>query len=219
MYASNEYTPGSGRELLSESFFQVDDVVQIARDLLGKVLLTQFDGQLCRARIVETEAYRAPDDQASHARNHTRTPRTEIMYARGGHVYVYLCYGIHHLFNVVTGPEDTAHAVLIRGIEPLANTAVMLNRRGMEKVGPQLTAGPGVLSKAMGIRTIHTGLFLPNPASPIKIESDGYLLNPDQIGVSTRVGIAYAGEWALQPWRFFIRANPFVSKAKGINAL
>ena len=99
---------------LPPEFYQTTDVVQIARDLLGKVLVTHFDGQYTAGRITETEAYRAPDDRACHAWNNRLTPRTRVMFEPGGTAYVYLCYGIHHLFNVVTAPAVMAHAVLIR---------------------------------------------------------------------------------------------------------
>ena len=215
MTDSPKYSSDSDRMLLPESFYLDADVLQIAQKLLGKVIVTNIAGIKCSARIVETEAYRAPEDQASHAKNHTRTSRTEIMYARGGHIYVYLCYGIHHLFNIVTGPKDVPHAVLIRAVEPLENTDIMLQRRKLKVVRPQLSAGPGVLSKALGIRTYHNGLYLHHPHSPIRIEECKMPLPKSCIQSSTRVGIDYSGDWALKPWRYFIKDNPYVSKAKG----
>lgn len=200
---------------MPESFFLDDDVVVQARRLLGKVIVTDIGGYRCRARIVETEAYRAPDDRACHAWNNRRTARTETMFARGGHAYVYLCYGIHHLFNVVTGPEDMAHAVLVRGVEPLENTAIMLKRRRHQKVTPQLTAGPGVLSQALGITTRLSGIFMPEADAPVQLADDGYRLAADDIRIGTRVGVASAGDDALRPWRFSIRGNPWVSPRLG----
>jgi len=210
-----KYQTDSGQNLLPESFFLDEDVVGHARRLLGKVMVTNIDGHICRARIVETEAYRAPDDQACHAANNRRTPRTEVMFARGGHAYVYLCYGIHHLFNVVTGPEGMAHAVLIRGVEPLDNTAVMLERRQFTQLKPQLTAGPGVLAKAMGITTRLSGVFMPAVDAPVWLEDDGYLLKKNDIRIGTRVGIASAGNDAFRPWRFSISGNRWVSPRLG----
>jgi DNA-3-methyladenine glycosylase len=124
---------------LPADFYLRTDVVQIARELLGKVLVTAFDGHRTAARISETEAYRAPDDRASHAFGNRRTARTEVMFQPGGRAYIYLCYGIHHLFNVVTAPADVAHAVLVRAAEPLEGEAIMRERRGwppLEKARP-----------------------------------------------------------------------------------
>lgn len=215
MSEPNKYHSDSGQVPLPESFFLDPDVVAQAKRLLGKVIVTDIGGQLCRARIVETEAYRAPDDRACHAWNNRRTPRTEAMFARGGHAYVYLCYGIHHLFNVVTGPEDMAHAVLIRGVEPLENASLMLARRGLGAVRPQLTAGPGVLSQAMGITTQLSGIFMPEPDAPIRLEDDGFQLAEQDIRTGTRVGVASAGEDAFRPWRFSIRGSRWVSPRLG----
>lgn len=215
MSYSDEYTTDSGSHRLPESFFQSTDVVAVAKQLLGKVVVTHINEGLTKGRIVETEAYRAPDDRACHAWNNRRTKRTETMFARGGTAYVYLCYGIHHLFNVVTGPEETAHAVLIRGIEPLYNLDLMLSRRNMEQLRPQLSGGPGVLSKALGITTDLDGTYMPGIRSPLWLEDDGYTLAPDDLVTGTRVGVDYAGEWAYAPWRFSIRANRFVSRGKG----
>ncbi len=201
---------------LSRSFFIRTDVVHIAQELLGKVLVTDFGEGQSSGVIVETEAYRAPEDQASHAANNRRTRRTETMYAPGGHCYIYLIYGMHHLFNVVTGPVDTAHAVLIRAIQPLENVALMMHRRGMTTVKTQLSAGPGVLSKALGLSTDMDAIDMLQVDSSIWLEDRGYLIHQDQIKIGTRVGVAYAGEDALLPWRFSIKDNPWVSRGKGV---
>ncbi len=199
---------------LIDDFYRREDVVQIARELLGKVLVTAFDGRRTAGKIVETEAYRAPEDKASHAYNFRRTNRTEIMYAPGGTAYVYLIYGMHHLFNVVTNVEGMPHAVLIRAIEPVENVALMLERRNWRKAKPQLTAGPGVLSKALGITIEHTGLSLTSGDSPIWIEDQGILIENKNIIASPRVGIGYAEEWADTPWRFRVPDSEWTSKAK-----
>lgn len=204
-----EYPP------LDRSFYTGPDVVGIAQSLLGKVLISHFDQQICAARIVETEAYRAPDDQACHAANNRRTPRTETMFKEGGHAYVYLIYGLHHLFNVVTNQAESAHAVLIRALAPLSGISTMLERRGFSTIKTQLTAGPGVLSKAMGIHIEHDGMDLCAKESPIKIVADGVRITPKDIQTGTRVGVGYAGKDALRPWRFSIRDHAWVSKAKG----
>lgn len=199
---------------LEKEFYLRDDVVQVAKDLLGKFLITEFDGQRTVGKIVETEAYRAPEDKASHAYGYRRTPRTEVMYATGGTAYVYLIYGMYHLFNVVTNEKDIPHAVLIRAIEPIENTELMLLRRSMEALKPQLTAGPGVLSIAMGIITNHSGINLLEQDSLIRIEDRGTRVEAQEIIASPRVGVASSQEWAPIPWRFRIKDSKWTSKAK-----
>lgn len=195
--------------ILPQSFYQSTDVVTLAQQLLGKVIVTNIDGIQSSGIITETEAYKAPEDKASHAYNNRRTKRTEIMFGSAGRAYVYLCYGIHHLFNVVTGPEDHAHAVLIRAIEPLDNIEAIMERRRINGLKPQLTAGPGVLSKALGINTNHTGTILFDPKSPIQIW-DGE--TPTDIVHSKRIGIDYAEEWKDKLWRFYIKDSQWISK-------
>jgi DNA-3-methyladenine glycosylase len=189
-----------------------ENVVAVAKALLGKVLVTQTGGVTTSGIITETEAYAGVTDKASHAWGGRRTARTAVMYARGGTAYVYLCYGIHHLFNVVTNVVDVPHAVLIRAIEPLDGIEEMLRRRGKQNVTPALTAGPGSLSIAMGIKTLHTGVSLDGPE--ITIEDRSIVISPDDIAATPRIGVAYAKEDALLPYRFHIRNNLFVSKGK-----
>lgn len=197
-------------------FYRRSDVVQVSRDLLGTYLVTRFDGQLTAGRIVETEAYRGPDDKACHAWNNRFTPRTRVMYEPGGVAYIYRCYGIHHLFNVVSAGQGEAHAVLIRAIEPVDNIELMLARRGLDAVKRQLTAGPGALSQALGITTDFSGISLMDPGSPIWIEDRGESVPEAAIGVSARIGVESAGESALWPWRFFVRESAWVSgKVRG----
>ncbi len=196
--------------ILPASFYMREDVVQIAKDLLGKVLVTEFDGCHTAGMITETEAYAGAGDKASHAWNSRRTRRTEVMYRPGGVAYVYLCYGIHHLFNVVTNVEDVPHAVLIRGVEPLDGVEDMLLRRRKSVVHRTLTAGPGALSAAMGILTQHTGMSL--QGSLIYIEDRGIRVARKDIVATPRIGVAYAGADAIRPYRFYIRGNLFVSK-------
>lgn len=199
--------------ILPESFYTRKDVVKIARELLGKTLVTCFDGLRTSGVIVETEAYAGETDKASHASGGRRTQRTEIMYMHGGVAYVYLCYGIHHLFNVVTNVKDTPHAILVRAIEPVDGIDTMLYRRNKEKVQYSLTAGPGALSMALGITTRDTGLSLQGPE--IFIE-EGKKMRSKDIVATTRVGVAYAMDDALRPYRFYIKDNPWVSKGKGL---
>ena len=199
---------------LEASFYRNPDVVSVAKELLGKYLVTEIDGLYCSGSITEVEAYRAPDDKACHAYNNRRTKRTEIMFWPGGVAYVYLCYGIHHLFNVVSGDENMAHAVLIRAVEAKEGLRVMEDRRQMSGQKPQLTAGPGVMSKAMGITRQWTGQSLTAEDSPIWIEDRGTVLSPEKIGKSTRIGVDYAAECALWPWRFYVKDSPWVSRFK-----
>ncbi len=195
---------------LLPSFYLRSDVVQVARDLLGKVLVTEFDGRRTAGIITETEAYRAPDDRASHAYNNRRTARTEVMFAEGGRAYIYLCYGIHHLFNVVTAAEGAAHAVLIRAIEPLEGLDWMLERRAIKhKTSPALTTGPGALSQALGLTTRWTGQSLHAPDTPIWIEDRSIPVLPIDIAAGKRIGVDYAGECAERPWRFWLRESKY----------
>jgi DNA-3-methyladenine glycosylase len=200
--------------ILQESFYTGTDVVHIAKALLGKVLVTRFDGVLTSGIIVETEAYAGVTDKASHAYGGRNTARTSVMYMQGGVSYVYLCYGIHHLFNVVTNVEGIPHAVLIRAIEPLEGIDAMLLRRKLDKVKPSLTAGPGAMSQALGITTKHTAIFLQSPE--LHIEDRGIIVGNDDIVASTRVGVAYAAEDALLPYRYSLKGNPYVSRGKGL---
>lgn len=197
---------------LSDTFFRRKDVVAVSRELLGKYLMTNFDGQLTGGRIVETEAYRGPDDKACHAHLNRYTERTKVMFAPGGTAYIYLCYGIHHLFNVVTAREGMPHAVLIRAIEPTDGIPLMQQRRGMNTLKPQLTAGPGVMSKALGIHRSYTGLSLTGPDSHIWIEDRGEVIPENEIASGPRIGVDYAEECKDWPWRFWIRGNRWVSK-------
>lgn len=191
------------------SFYLNTDVNSLARQLIGKMLFTQIDGEITAGIIVETEAYAGIEDKASHAYGGRLTDRTKTMYLKGGVSYVYLCYGIHNLFNVVTGPLNTPHAVLIRGVEPVIGTEIMLQRRGMTLLKPNLTAGPGALSKALGIDRTFNAKDL--TGEEIWIE-DGWDVDPESIVAAPRVGVGYAADHALLPWRYYIKGNRFVSK-------
>ena len=188
---------------LTLDFYQREDVLTISQELLGKVLCTNFYGKMTSGIIIETEAYGGITDQASHAYGGRRTKRTEIMYAPGGNAYIYLCYGIHHLFNVVTNVKDVPHAVLIRAIEPKEGLSTMLIRRKKEKSESTITSGPGSLTQAMGITTRHSGISL--LGNQIWIEVDGTHYNNKDIISGRRIGVQYAGEDASNSWRFQIR--------------
>lgn len=203
------------RQLLLKSFYLGTDVVSSSRQLLGKVLATRVDGVYTAGIITETEAYAGAIDRASHAFGNRRTARTEVMFGEGGRAYVYLIYGIHCLFNVVIGPEEVPLAVLVRGIEPLEGVDIMLRRRQLKEVKPQLGAGPGAAAQALGITRLLNGEDL-TQSNQIWIEDRGIKVPAADIASGTRVGVAYAQEDALLPYRFFIKGNPFVSKAKGI---
>lgn len=195
---------------LDRDFYLRDDVVQISRELLGKVLCTRLGGELTSGVITETEAYRGRNDKACHANDGRRTDRTEVMYHRGGTAYVYLCYGIHHLFNVVTNRVDTADAVLVRAVRPLEGAGLMLRRRQREEVEPGLTAGPGRLTQALGITTDHYGSDL--RGDTIWIEDRGLDEASGEIASGPRIGVDYAGDHAERPWRFWLRGSPWVSR-------
>lgn len=194
---------------LSRSFYERSDVVTIACELIGKRLCSNQDGIFTSSLITEVEAYSGTNDKACHANNGLRTKRTEVMYGQGGHAYVYLCYGIHHLFNVVTNVENVADAVLIRAVEPEHGVQHMLERRNMKKLHKRLTSGPGTLSQAMGITTKMTTTDL--LGDKLWIEDDTELSTPE-IVVSKRIGVDYAGEDALKPWRFYAKGSIWVSK-------
>ena len=187
---------------LNRDYYQHDDVVAIARDLIGKTLCTYISGQLCKGVIVETEAYNGRIDKASHSFGGLRSKRTEVMYGPPGISYVYLCYGIHNMFNVVTNEEGLADAVLIRGLKPHEGIEFMMGRRGFQNNHKRLSSGPGTLSTAMGIDRSHYGEDL--CGATIWVEDYGITPN---IEVTKRVGIEYAGSDSLLPWRFISKES------------
>lgn len=191
------------------SFYQQKDVVEIARQLVGKIVLTNFDGLSTSGRVVETEAYVALTDKASHSYNGRRTAKNEHMYAAAGTAYVYICYGMHQMLNVVTNDENIPDAILIRAIEPLEGIDEMLKRTGKKQLDHTLTRGPGNLAKALGISKQHSGLELMN--SHINIYSDDFKIPDNLIGSSKRIGVESAGPDSLLPYRFYLRGNKYVS--------
>jgi len=194
---------------LEAEFYERKDVVKIARELLGKILVTNWKGITTSGRIVESEAYAGVIDKASHASGGRRTNRNEIMYGEGGFAYVYLCYGIHHLFNVVTNSKEIPHAILIRALDPIDGIGQMLLRTRKKKLDHSLTRGPCNVSKALGILTKHSGLSL--LSDRIFICDDGGSYSKKEIAASPRIGVDYAGKDALLPYRFYVKGNPFVS--------
>jgi DNA-3-methyladenine glycosylase len=187
--------------ILRKDFYVHEDVVYLARALLGKVLFTRWNGQLTAGVIYETEAYNGTADRACHAFNGRRTARNEIMYAEGGYAYVYLCYGIHSLFNVVTGPAGNPQAVLIRAIYPFQNVRLMKKRLGYECKGP--ISGPGKVCKSLGIHYSHSGICLLKK-DKIWIEDRHIEFPANQIRTTPRIGVHYAGKDAALPYRFVV---------------
>ncbi|WP_299822702.1 DNA-3-methyladenine glycosylase [uncultured Pontibacter sp.] len=197
---------------LPKDFYTRPNVVEIARELIGKHLYTCIDGIITGGMIVETEAYAGENDKACHAHLNRRTQRTEIMYSEGGVAYVYLVYGIYNLFNIITNVKDKADAVLIRAIEPEVGVEEMLLRRGFQGIKPNLTAGPGVASIALGINRKHYGEDL--TGNTIWVEDKSIILPEQSIATGPRIGIDYAGEDAQLPWRFWLKGNKWVSRKK-----
>lgn len=185
--------------ILPAAFYHEHDALGAARALLGRTLMTEIGGERTGGLIIETEAYMGVTDRASHAFGGRRTPRNEMMYAAGGVAYVYLCYGVHHLFNVVVGAQEVPEAVLIRAIHPADGLAVMQHRRGGKKL---TTGGPGTLTQALGIRTRHNGQSLSGPR--IWIADHGVKAPTAHILTGPRIGVDYAGSDALLPYRFRI---------------
>jgi DNA-3-methyladenine glycosylase len=194
---------------LDIEFYGRNNVLQIAKELLGKVLVTNWKGIITSGRIVECEAYAGIIDNASHASGGRRTARNEVMYGEGGYAYVYLCYGIHHLFNIVTNSVDVPHAILIRALDPIEGIEEMLLRTNKKKLDHTLTRVPGNVSKALGIFTKHTGTSLLE--NKIFVVDDGEKYPKKEIATSPRIGVDYAGKDASLPYRFYVKENPFVS--------
>lgn len=194
------------------SFYRQDNVIQIAKNLLGKMLYTNINNVVTAGVIVETECYQANNDKASHSYNRKITKRTKSMYEAGGITYVYLCYGMYHLLNIVTNKENIPDAVLLRAIEPTHGIEHMLKRRKTDKLTPKITAGPGMLSGALGIDSNSNNLKL--NGSTVWIEDANIKIEECNIIKSPRVGIAFAKEDAILPWRFRIKNNKWTSKAK-----
>jgi len=196
--------PSGDSVILGSDFYLRHDVVAIARELIGKVLVTNFDGARTAGIITETEAYAGITDRASHAWNNRRTPRTEIMYGAAGHAYVYLCYGIHSLFNVVTNTIGIPHAVLIRAIHPIEGVEVMLRRAKRTLPDKTFGKGPGKVSKILGIHYSNSGLPLTERSGKILIEDRHVTFPADAIKATPRIGIQYAGADVALPYRFVI---------------
>jgi DNA-3-methyladenine glycosylase len=192
------------------SFYQRDDAVEIARELLGKHVYTSIGGEISGGVIVETEAYQGPEDRGSHAYNHRRTPRNEMMFSAGGVVYMYICYGIHDMLNIVTGTDGISHAVLIRAVEPRVGLDIMRQRRNIFTDDNRLCRGPGALAKALGLVKAHNGINLMEDT--IWLEDKNEEPDESEIIASARIGMNFDGPYKTIPWRFYLRGNLNVSK-------
>lgn len=200
-----------GLSRLERDFYTRADTLRVARELLGKrLVIPSATGARVSARVVEVEAYLGVEDRAAHSYGGRRTRRTETMYAVGGTVYVFFVYGMHHQFNVVTGPLGQPHAVLVRAVEPEEGRELMRARRPVSKER-ELTNGPGKLCRALGLDLTFDGEDL-TTGHRVWLEETGQTYKPDEIANGPRIGVAYAAEDALKPWRFWVKENEYVSR-------
>ena len=201
--------------ILQRPFYE-RDTVEVAKDLLGKILVHESPEGITAGKIVETEAYRGPEDQAAHSSGGRRTPRNDIMYGQKGHAYVYFIYGLYYCINVTAGKvAGKPEAVLLRALEPVEGLEIMCKRRGTTPIKPvNLANGPGRLCMAMGINKMHDKADLTFPPLYIK---DAAPVVHDDIMAARRIGVDYAGEWKNKLWRFYIKENRFVSKKTKLN--
>jgi DNA-3-methyladenine glycosylase len=195
--------------ILQRTFYE-RDTITVAKELLGKIMVHESTEGTTEGRIVETEAYRGPEDQAAHSSGGRRTPRNEVMYGEKGHAYVYLIYGMYFCVNISAGNMlGKPEAILLRALEPVAGEKIMARRRRVNGGGKgNLTKGSGRLCMAMGITKAQNKLDVTNPPFYIK---NAPPVNSEEIVETTRVGVDYAGEWKKLPWRFYIKGNKYVS--------
>jgi DNA-3-methyladenine glycosylase len=198
----------SGR-ILPRRFYE-GSALDVAKRSIGKLLVRRHPEGLTIGRIVETEAYRGPEDRAAHSFGGRRTARTEVMYGAAGHAYVFFVYGMHWHFNIVAGKLGKPEAVLVRAVEPVDGAELMSARRGTDATSPNLTNGPGKLCQAFAIDGRDYGLDLTGNETLYLAEGK----SPSRIARSPRIGIDYAGSWALRPWRFFDPDSRFVSSPR-----
>jgi DNA-3-methyladenine glycosylase len=203
----------SNQNALPLKYYCQSNVVRVAKGLLGKLIFTCIEEQVCGGIISETEAYAGIFDRASHAFDGKRTPRNEKMYQQGGVFYVFRCYGVHNMLNVVTNKAEIPDAVLIRGIIPVYNSKIMLKRLDKNQLYSNLTNGPGKVAKALGIELKHNGLYLDSPQIWIT-KNPSFTKKNYQIQITPRIGIDYAGEDAKLPYRFVLvpKNQQFIQK-------
>lgn len=198
-------------QIIKRDFYTRADTLSVARELLGKRLVVpSAAGGRVSGRVVETEAYLGAEDRAAHSYGGRRTRRTETMFGVGGTAYVFFVYGMHHQFNVVTGPEGRPHAVLVRAVEPEEGAELMRGRRPVAKER-ELTSGPGKLCRALAIDLSFDGEDL-TTGGRVWLEETGVEFKPEQVASGPRIGVAYAAEDALKPWRFWVKDNEYVSR-------
>jgi DNA-3-methyladenine glycosylase len=190
-------------------------VLEITRELIGKIVVSKLEGVITAGRIVEAEAYNGPHDKAAHSYGNRRTVRTEVMFAAGGAAYVYLCYGIHQMFNIVTNEKDVPNAILVRALEPMIGIDTMLERSDKTLHGYDLTRGPGNVAKALGIHTRNSGLSL--LSNELFIADDGTRYDSSELLATKRIGVDYAAEDALLPYRFILKGSKYISGKKNLN--
>ena len=195
--------------VLTPDFYGRADVLTIARELLGCLLVSEIDGHRTAGRIVETEAYDGRREAATRQHLARRSQQSKMLFAPGGRAYVYKVYRIHRLFNIVTGPENYPAAVLIRAVAPVAGQEAMRTRRPKGK----LTAGPAMLSQAFGIDVEHSGHDL-TQAQTLWLEAADAPVPEAAVIAGPRVGIGYAGADAALPWRLALRDDPWVSQPR-----
>jgi len=195
---------------LLQSYYCNTDTLQLSKDILGKKIVTNINNQITSGIIVELEAYLGINDKASHAYNGKSTPRTKTMFETGGVAYVYLCYGVHYLFNIVCNLRNIPHAILIRAIEPIDGIHLMIKRRNIKTNSYNLTNGPGKLCQALGITKKFNNKSLMD--NDIWIEDTDNIIPDKNILSVPRIGVDYAGEDAKLPYRFYIKNNKWISK-------
>lgn len=203
---------------LPRSFYE-RDTVTVARALLGQRLVRQLpDGQRLAGTIVETEAYLGPEDQTAHTANHRRTPRNEVMHGPAGYAYVYFTYGMHHCVNAVTRGPGVPQAVLIRALEPTEGLDAIQAHRPTARRREDLGSGPAKLTQALKIDLNLNGTDLVEGANLGVEQLRTRALPSRKIAVSARIGVQYAGDWALAPLRFWVRDHPHVSRGRPSDA-
>lgn len=190
--------------------FYARDVISVARDCIGKLLVSKTADGTVAGRIVEAEAYRGPEDRAAHSFGGRRTARTEVMFGPPGHAYVFFVYGMHWHLNLVTGAVEEPQAVLVRAVEPVHGLPLMAERRGMDAARRELTNGPGKLCRAFGVGRELYGADLCRKGAVYLVDGPA----PARIARSPRIGVNYAGAWAARPFRFFDAASPYVGKLR-----
>ncbi|RSK27717.1 DNA-3-methyladenine glycosylase [Bacillus sp. HMF5848] len=206
-------------KIADATIFQLP-TLELSKKLLGMELCHRIQGKTISGKIVEVEAYKGPEDKASHSYGGRRTARTEVMYGPPGYAYVYLIYGMHYCFNIVSGPTNKPEAILIRALQPTEGIEQMATFRKTNLVKRKdsyaltslrsLTNGPGKLAQALSITKELYGHKLTEP--PLFIRGSGLIVDDNEIASGPRINIDYAEEAVHYPWRFWIKNNPFVSK-------